>query len=303
MERDVLLEQELKRIAADDTAGATDLTLRATEALQAWAMSGPPLSDAELQQLVRRVAGLRPSMAPFLNLADALARVSALPAPQRADAIAAATGNLGREIAGSPRQIANRLRESPPVERRIATYSAGATVRAALLALHHAGEEIEVVLSEARPGMEGRSLAETLASAGVPARLVVDAALPGELSRYDALWVGADAVTPDGLIHKVGTAPLTAAARAAGIPVRVLSARCKWLGPDLAPLLRLEEGDPAAVHPGGAAAPEARNPLFDLTPWERLDLMVSEIGIQPASKARDELSSLERADALAAMLS
>ena len=216
-----------------------------------------------------------------------------------------AAGAFRRETAGAPSRIAASVTARPPPEEaRIVTYSAGSAVRAAIQGLARAGRDHPILLSEARPALEGVALAESLAATGLPVRLVTDAALPGELRRGDILWLGADGLIPAGLVHKVGTAPLTRAARAAGVPVVVLAGRHKRVGPDLAGRLDpAEGGDPGAVYRGSVDAIEPANPLFDLTPWERIDIVIGEDGSRKAAEARAGLEGIRGSPALASILS
>jgi translation initiation factor 2B subunit (eIF-2B alpha/beta/delta family) len=294
------LRKLLDEVARDERSGATHLVLVAAEALREWGQGGPDPRAAVLADLIERLASLRPSMAPFLNLADAVAGAAAR---TRAGARRAAAGDaaaqFGRRVAASPRRIAAHVARAKLGETNLATYSAGASVKAAILAVHHAGRRLQVVVSEARPALEGRALAEDLARAGVPVRLTTDAALAGQLEGVAALWLGADALTPGGLVHKVGTAGLAREARRLGVTVRVLAGRAKWVGPALAARLRLEAGDPAAVAPRGVPGLEIVNPLFDVTPWDLLDSVISEDGLVPASRARRFLEGLPASGALA----
>lgn len=285
------LDIVLEAIRRNDRDGATTLARRAAEAVAAWAESEPRIVAPEATELVRTLMELRPSLAPLLRLAEAIAPALRSTEAERPRALGAAAGRFAADLAASPGRIAARLASAPPDDPRIATYSAGALVREALLALHRAGTPLRVVLSEARPACEGRALAEELAGAGIPVRLLTDAALAGALCDVASLWLGADALTPDGLVHKVGTAPLAAAARRAGLEVRVLAGEAKILGPALAAALRLESGAPAAVYDGRTQGVEAENPLFDVTPWEWIDTIVLESGLHPAPEVRRRIGA------------
>ena len=60
----------------------------------------------------------------------------------------------------------------------IATLSNSATVREALRLAQSAGVKPCALVGEGRPLLEGRALAAALATSGIPAWVVVDAALP-----------------------------------------------------------------------------------------------------------------------------
>src|SRR5262249_46939925 len=100
----------------------------------------------------------------------------------------------------------------------IATLSSSGTVRDALLAAKSAGREPRALIAESRPLYEGRALAQTLGEAGIPVWLVVDAALPLLLSQARMVWLGADAVTDQGVMNKLGSYAAALAARGHPVP-------------------------------------------------------------------------------------
>ena len=296
---DAELQAALDRVAEDLSAGATDLSIEAATALEAWGREAGPVAARGVPALLRRLASLRPSMAPFLRLADAAAgAIERASREHGARELAAAAGRFAREEASAAARVARQVLAHAGDATRIGTYSAGATVREALMELRRAGRSVSVVLSESRPALEGVSLAERLAGAGIAVRLVTDAALPGELGGVEALWLGADALVPDGVIHKVGTVHLARAAGRAGVPVVVLAGHGKMLGPELARFLKLEQGDPGAIYGGATAGITAENPLFDLTPWAQIDAVFTEEGRLPAVDARRKVLDARSTGAL-----
>jgi ribose 1,5-bisphosphate isomerase len=284
------LQSALEAVAGDARAGATDLALRAAAALEEWGRGSATRSSEQVDDVVRRLVGVSGSTGPLLRLADSVAGSVEMAQPERRSrAMALAAGEFAFELASSPSRVARQVVALCGDVTRIATYSGGASIRVALQELHRAGRPVSVVVSEARPAMEGVALAEDLARAGILVRLVTDAALPGELSGVEALWLGCDALTPDGVAHKVGTAPLARAAALAGVEVMVLASQLKRLGPDLAAGLRLTQGDPDSVYPGSTPGVRPACPLFDLTPWNLVGRVASEEGVHPGVAARREV--------------
>ena len=94
---------------------------------------------------------------------------------------------------------------------RIVTISFSATVMRVLEPLAER-QPLEVSCADGQPGMEGRRLAERLASAGVEVIHYPDAGLGHALTGATAVLTGADAVTPDWFLNKSGTRMLAAAA-------------------------------------------------------------------------------------------
>jgi translation initiation factor 2B subunit (eIF-2B alpha/beta/delta family) len=294
------LPSVLEAAAGDARDSATDVALRVAAALEEWGRGSAARPSGRMDDLVRRLIGLRPSMAPLLRLADTVASSVEMARPERrSKAMAVAAGEFAFELASSPSRIAKQVLTFCGDVTRIATYSGGASIRVALQELHRAGRPISVVVSEARPALEGVALAEDLARAGIPVRLVTDAALPGELSGVEALWLGCDALVPNGVVHKVGTAHLARAAALAGVEVVVLASQLKRLGPDLAARIRLAAGNPDSIYRGPLPGLRPACPLSDVTPWKLVGRVASEEGVRPGAAARQEVGRLRSTGALA----
>ncbi|MEF8830310.1 MAG: initiation factor 2B, partial [Halobacteriales archaeon] len=179
---------------------------------------------------------------------------------------------------------------------RVLTLSRSGTVLAALWA----GDPDGVVVAESRPGGEGADVAKALA-AELDVTLCPDAAvaqvlagLPDASSEdrdggIDVVLVGADAVLADGgVVNKVGTRASALAAAREGVACYAVAARAK-----VAPGRESGEGngrypslgaaDPAGVYDGDAALDVAA-PLFDVTPPDLLDGVVTEDGVLGAGE-------------------
>ncbi|WIA12133.1 hypothetical protein OEZ85_012206 [Tetradesmus obliquus] len=81
------------------------------------------------------------------------------------------------------------------------------------------GPGLSVIVCESRPLCEGVSMARRLAAAGLNVTLITDAQAGVFVEQADVVLLGADAVTPDGVVNKVGSRLLALAAKAAGVPV------------------------------------------------------------------------------------
>jgi methylthioribose-1-phosphate isomerase len=150
------------------------------------------------------------------------------------------------------------------------------TALAVVIAAHHAGREIRVVVPEARPGFDGtRVTCWELAAAGVPYVLVADAAAASLLAagEIDAILVAADGVAANGdLGAAVGTYPLAVVAARHGVPVYA-TAPASTFAPAVADGSQIETGQRPAelldrvgdiqLAPRGT---EVRVPAHDMTP-------------------------------------
>jgi translation initiation factor 2B subunit (eIF-2B alpha/beta/delta family) len=83
--------------------------------------------------------------------------------------------------------------------------------------------EFTLICTESRPRYEGRSLADELVSYGIDVIIVVDSAIFSFIEKADAVIIGADAITPAGVVNKVGTHALAFFAKGKKVPVYVVS--------------------------------------------------------------------------------
>jgi len=109
----------------------------------------------------------------------------------------------------------------------ILTLSNSTSVREAILKAKASGWEGMVLLTESRPQNEGIVLAGELAKAGINVNLAVDACMPDLLDRSEAIFLGADCVTPTFFVNKVGTAIAVEFAKKARKPVYVVADKAK----------------------------------------------------------------------------
>lgn len=99
-----------------------------------------------------------------------------------------------------------------------------------LKALEHRKNRLEMVYQTiARPGEEGRSAADTLVQNGFKVELIEDDDFQTALSKGAVPVLGADAVTEEFMVNKVGSLAIVEAALQAGITPIVLAGREKLI--------------------------------------------------------------------------
>jgi len=153
------------------------------------------------------------------------------------------------------------------------------------------GKQIKVFATETRPLFQGRTTAKILDRAGVPVTLIVDSAVRYFMPKIDKVVVGADAVAANGaVVNKIGTSMVALAAHEARVLFFVAAETYKF-SPEtmLGELVLIEERDVAEVVPAdvlkGFRKLNVRNPSFDVTPAEYIDLIVTERGVIPPQGA------------------
>ena len=210
----------IREIASDRTSGATELGRQAAELLSV-------VSTEELHEAAGAIMSAQPAMASVYNAAQAALA-------GRLEEFLARLRRSGEVIAGrAAEQVRNKV---------VLTHSFSSTVVRAL----QEGVPKRVICTESLPGGEGSRTAALLHS-----EVVADTAVYSALSSVDVVLVGADAVTPDAIVNKIGTAMVALAARERGKAAWVLCGLDKFVPSEWKPRLgNLFEATPRAWFTG-----------------------------------------------------
>ncbi len=251
--------------------------------------SSPAMRSALLAWL-RRAQAAQPSMALVhqlaaraLAVADTAVARGDSPVDLRDSLLASCTAerdDLAAAVRGAANLAAELLPQSGPW---IATLSLSGGVLAALRELQSRGRRPRVLVAESRPNLEGRDMAAALAADGIPVWLVADAALPMLVQQAAAVWLGADALTDQGVLNKVGSYVAALAAREHGVPVWAIGVR-KKLVPGSTAALAIAEMPPAELWDAAPEGVRPRNVYFELVPSALLRGVVVEDGVLGASE-------------------
>lgn len=158
---------------------------------------------------------------------------------------------------------------------------------AVIVEAHRQGKVERVFVKETRPAFQGLITARELAREGVEVVLIPDSAVRYYMKRVDKVVVGADAVAANGaVVNKIGTSMVALAAKEARARVYVASETYKFSPYTIVgELVPIEVRDPTEVvdrewlseNPGV----EVLNPVFDVTPPEYIDAIITELGVIP----------------------
>jgi len=160
-----------------------------------------------------------------------------------------------------------------------------------IIEAHREGKEIEVFATEVRPRNQGLITIRTLNDAGIKTNFIVDSAVRSFINDIDLVIVGADAVTVNGaVVNKIGTSQVAHTAKEARVNMIVAAETYKFAPRTIiGELIRIEERSPDEVLPAAIAKTlpnvTVRNPAFDVTPAEYIDLIVTEAGAIPPQMA------------------
>ncbi len=157
------------------------------------------------------------------------------------------------------------------------------------------GKRVKVFVTESRPRLQGLLSARELSKAGIPTTLIVDSAVRHVIRDVDKVVVGADSIAANGaVINKIGTSQIALVAHEARVPFFIAAESYKFHpGTLTGKLVEIEERDPKeVVDPKRFPRVKIRNPAFDITPAEYIDIIVTERGIIPPSAAYTVIQEL-----------
>ena len=153
------------------------------------------------------------------------------------------------------------------------------------------GKDICVFATEVRPRNQGLVTIRALNNAGIKTNFIVDSAVRSFINDIDLVITGADAVAVNGaVVNKIGTSQIALAAHEARTSFLVAAETYKF-----APRTIIGEMIEIEERPTGEVLPDrvleelpyvtVRNPAFDVTPPDYIDLIVTEAGAIPPQMA------------------
>jgi len=296
-----VITEVLNRIRSEEFRGPTRVTQAALKALSE--ASRTSSSDSTRQFLEEQAAfgdlliKTRPTAILLANgvrlVTDAIKKGAdqGLKVPELKEVVAKTVDSFLGEIERSVDQIgeigARRLRSGDTV----LCYGYSTSVLSIVAKAQEQGRNLKVVVSEARPELEGRLMAKEFLKLNVPTTMIIDSAVSYFMKDVDRVLTGADAVTANGaVINKIGTSTIAAVAHYSRVNVFVAASIYKF-SPEtiLGELVEIEELDSSLVIPGEMMPQfkgmQIRNPAFDVTPPEHVDLILTEKGVIPPQGA------------------
>ena len=288
-------------IASDNVSGAAEILTRATAVFSLLnteltnqtsksASLSSSLAIEEAQQAVREtciaLAKAQPDMSSLLRLAsEALSAARAQTAGL--DALKSAADAARRFVESATHSAHSAAMHAVSVIRdgsKLLTHSRSSTVLEALIEARLAAKHFEVIATESRPMFEGRKLANELSTSGIHVTVIADAAASLFIERTDLALVGADKITPEQVVNKIGTRMIALAARERGLPIYVICDTSKFIAADyLANVIR----DQGNAREFGPDAPQRAvvDSYFEPTPLAYFTGVITELGVLSAAEA------------------
>ncbi len=291
-------------IRADNTSGAAELAKAAAMAVLEWIeqTSSWPLPEwrAELSAFAASLYMAQPAMAPLFTLVNEMLLVLEATAVQhelRPSVQHAVQAYLEHAVQANRRLAAATL-ELLPHDARILTYSYSSSVLAALLEANACQRLSAVFCTESRPVLEGHRLTQELTQEGIAVEFGVDAAIATFAERAHMALVGADSITVQGVVNKLGTTSLALICRHMGIPCYVVGDCHKWV-PASAAMPAFSQLKPEVeVWGDPPAGVSIRNIYFECAPLELFSGIIGEDGPQGPDDLVRQLTDMPVAHAL-----
>ena len=293
------IEEIIRKIRKKEIAGADDTALASAKALTILAKHSKAKTIREFRRetknVTRRLIKARPSSSSLRNCVSYINRrveaMSDVKLVELRNAVEASASRFVNKINEAKKKIgeigSKRIRDGDV----ILTHGFSTTVLSVLEEVAEEGKRVHVFVTEARPELGGRGMAKKINNLGLPVTLIVDSAVRVFISELDNVLVGAEAIAVNGaVISKVGTAIIATLAHEARVRTLVAAGTYK-LSPEtvVGELVEIEEGDrKQIVNPSFLSKMKnvnTRNPLYDVTPPQYIDAIITERGIVPPQGA------------------
>jgi len=160
-----------------------------------------------------------------------------------------------------------------------------------IVTAHRMGKVNTAYVKETRPKMQGLITAKALADAGLDVILIPDSSVRYYMKKVTKVVVGADTISANGaVINKIGTSMVTLAAKEARVRTYVAAETYKFSPRTvIGELVPIEVREPTEIVSAEwlKENPEVKvyNPVFDVTPPEYIDAIITEKGVIPPQAA------------------
>ena len=247
----------------------------------------------EMNRAADLIAGTRPTAVSLPNAVNiVMASISHATSVQEAKI---AISSKAREFVRSSNQAVERIGKIGARHIRdgdtVLTHCNSEAALACLIEARRSGKEFTVFATEVRPRNQGLLTIRVLNEAGIKTNFIVDSAVRSFINDVDLVITGADAVTVNGaVVNKIGTSQIALAAYEARTNFVVAAETYKFAPRTiLGELIEIEERPADEVLPDdiakGLPFVTVRNPVFDVTPAEYVDLIITESGAIPPQMA------------------
>jgi len=285
---DQLLDKA-EKIRSMEIRGAALIGRAAAGALKEFALAIDPAGIEEFNAQVDRAADILLNTRPTaVSLSNAIRMVMRY----RGDDLESARTSLAKNADGFVERSLMAVERIGEIGSRrvrdgdvILTHCNSSVALSIIKTAFDAGKDVKVIATESRPRYQGHLTVKTLDGWGIETELVVDSAVRSVINEVDEVIVGADVITASGsLVNKIGTAAIALAAHEARTSFMVAAETYKFSPETLmGELVPIEERAAEEVYPGISELKHVRvrNPAFDVTPHQYIDVICTEVGAIP----------------------
>lgn len=292
------LEEKISKIGAERMLGASEISDRCAEIYVCFANENETKTSIEfwdtLYALSKRLVWSQPDMASIFFLANHVltavrAEINLGRSMDRLREVLIETAKKAIQRTKTDHDKMNFLGTSLIEENdTILTHSHSSSVKDLFVAAHRMGKTFQVVVTESRPGLEGKLLAKELGRQGIVTTLIVEAAALGVLERCRKVFVGADRISEREFINKVGTRAIALGAKEKGIDFYVVCDTSKFVPARLGTFVR-KQHPPEEVLDQRFPNVIVENPYFELIPLSLVTVVVCEKGLLPPGGVHEYL--------------
>jgi len=252
-------------VKEDSASGCSEMTSKLLQNLRSLLNTNRSMARTEWQEFAKELRNARPGMAPFQNLADRIeVAVTDTSHINWNDTMAELIDRTLQDEMNAASEIADKFLGLVQGG-KILTMSYSGTVMSTILR-QMTENEIVVYVTESQPMGEGALTAKKLASHRVHVKMIPDSMVGSIVDEIDCCIVGADAVTRQGVVNKVGTRSMAATCMAAGKSFYVLCSELK-----IADIASIDLVRTTKVHDGFTDITQK----FEVTPYELVDTIVT----------------------------
>jgi len=207
-----VVKDQVQEITEDRLSGAAVLARKTLECYLTF--TEVPFQKEDLIELSEKLAQAHPDMAPLYNINHRL---------YKSENVRQDSEKMLHKLIRSRDEIARKAASLIEEGDTLFTHSWSSTVVHTIELLHQSRFPFHLIVTESQPGGEGKALAHKLEEEGVDVTLIPDSEITEGLSRSQIVFLGADRITPDYFVNKVGTLSVVHCAEKRNIPIYVLA--------------------------------------------------------------------------------
>ena len=277
----------LEEVKKDHFTGASELAHKAARTLGSFCKEWPSEDRAKFSEefiwLAKELVRAQREITPIFNLANRTvnflkAQPARLDARQIADQLAKQVSDFEKNSVQALGAIWKEGAELLPAKATVITFSSSASVLGIVRQAHKDKKQVKVFVCESRPLLEGRRLARMMAEEGIKVGLIVDAAAGFFMPKIDLVLVGADSISENNFVNKVGTYALTLLAQKQRKPVWVATEESKFISQEARGNPAIG-GYPAEVWQQSLPQVTCLNPYFEVVPLDLVEKIITNQGI------------------------